>query len=798
MVWSIILNPLHPLQLLPIILVILIFGQRSICSYGNGSVLSSARDPSKARKTRREKPYIALAPDQPPTTQGKPRTRVFVACLQCRTRKIRCDGAKPICHNCNRRVGNDECNYDAVPKRRGPDKTPGARQRLARDETADEAPPRRRRRTREEKPSLQQQSSASPDPSPSNQDGHIPIALPNQLYFLRQLLGARNFPTCEWTNYSSLFIQMPSVYVQSLDLFAVVPDSHPATTQSRRIVQVDGDDSEQQNLGKSSLGTQPSMDFTRKIWWDSLLSLYLSPNSKHHLVLTASQRDLAAQQVTLDLRFIFKVSNYWFAFFHAPTFFGNFFDPRRREDMQPSLILALLAISTFWKSSELEHGDPGRQRALHLREEAQSALEASVNAGWIDENLAQAAWVLSLFEVCAHPQHSTERCTSSLVMLDSIIRILHLTSVDAGDPRAMSFPRGAVPAVSSARIQRSVSWAHDSSTRVGVENNFSQEDRLSEEGCSCKSLTLGKHWPSATEHTPFWSPTPAWNDAWTEAEIKKESCRRLCWSSIIMAAGHISYTTACKTNVPELFIADPANYTLLFSGEVIAYSPLHNSLHSSRDTIWALHDRCVLLWNSCIRMRGGLHITNDNKTQFAVKTWLEADALEAALNRHTCGIERSFIYIAREYIFNTRMFISHEFRKSIPIPTVNFNGILHRDKAEEWLSHQASVAHRFMFGLHTITGNTGNMLSRRPFFVFWFMAQISRALSLWHCDNTLIVALDVCKAFLAPVDYLSGLWPCREQRRRYSLLREQLTNACRAAGISPPPQANFNTSKSLV
>ncbi len=33
-------------------------------------------------KKRREKPRIELAPDQPPTTQGKPRARVYVACIQ--------------------------------------------------------------------------------------------------------------------------------------------------------------------------------------------------------------------------------------------------------------------------------------------------------------------------------------------------------------------------------------------------------------------------------------------------------------------------------------------------------------------------------------------------------------------------------------------------------------------------------------------------------------------------------------------------------------------------------------------
>lgn len=38
--------------------------------------------PPRPRKTRREKPRIELAPDQPPTTQGKPRARVYVACVQ--------------------------------------------------------------------------------------------------------------------------------------------------------------------------------------------------------------------------------------------------------------------------------------------------------------------------------------------------------------------------------------------------------------------------------------------------------------------------------------------------------------------------------------------------------------------------------------------------------------------------------------------------------------------------------------------------------------------------------------------
>lgn len=100
------------------------------------SPVESPLTPVSRKKSRRPKHRIELAPDQPLTTQGKPRARVFVACLQCRTRKIRCDGAKPTCHNCGRHPKEDDpCTYDAAPKRRGPDKVPGARQRTAREAT---------------------------------------------------------------------------------------------------------------------------------------------------------------------------------------------------------------------------------------------------------------------------------------------------------------------------------------------------------------------------------------------------------------------------------------------------------------------------------------------------------------------------------------------------------------------------------------------------------------------------------------------------------------------------------------
>lgn len=61
--------------------------------------------------------------------------------------------------------------------------------------------------------------------------------------------------------------------------------------------------------------------------------------------------------------------------------------------MQPSLVYAGLALATLMKSSSLELGHAGRNRALWLRDAAHSNMEQSLNAGWIDLPLAEAALV---------------------------------------------------------------------------------------------------------------------------------------------------------------------------------------------------------------------------------------------------------------------------------------------------------------------------------------------------------------------------------------------------------------------
>lgn len=338
------------------------------------------------------------------------------------------------------------------------------------------------------------------------------------------------------------------------------------------------DDEERSDATATAIDIGPSLSFTRKVWWDSLLCLYLSPAATRHEHLTSTQRDIASRSVMSDLRFVFRESNYWFSFFHVPTFFGNFYDPVRRENMQPCLVLALLATSTFWQSSEVELGEQGRIRALRFRDEAQAALEASINSRWIDETVVQAAWVrrtvwkcfncahvivkvLAMFEISAHPAQSAARAMSALSLLDSLIHSLSLTLLDADDADTSIFSSHSVPTV-----PQKATWAYDayqtSSNLSGIvdgSTRYVSTIPTVNVGCGCKALTLESNWALTDEHTPLWGPTPSWSATWTTGELRKESCRRLCWSSMALAAGHVSYMSANRVKPPELFISNPAN-----------------------------------------------------------------------------------------------------------------------------------------------------------------------------------------------------------------------------------------------
>jgi len=148
-------------------------------------------------------------------------------------------------------------------------------------------------------------------------------------------------------------------------------------------------------------------------------------------------------------------------------------------------------------------------------------------------------------------------------MLDTIIRTLSLTLLDADNPAVIRFKPKTVPTVSLALCQDSIaSWGSDPSFATSA-SQYNSSDRTAPSypacGCSCLSLSLGHRWSAAREYAPLWMATPGWDDAWTPGEISKETCRRLCWHSMMLAAGFMSYMDASRRVMPEFFVGDPAN-----------------------------------------------------------------------------------------------------------------------------------------------------------------------------------------------------------------------------------------------
>ena len=103
-------------------------------------------------------------------------------------------------------------------------------------------------------------------------------------------------------------------------------------------------------------------------------------------------------------------------------------------------------------------------------------------------------------------------------------------------------------------------------------------------------------------------------------------------------------------------------YALLFPGEALAMSGVAVSPHN----IWTIYLRAMLLLHLCVHKRGDPRLTDGDRAQFAMRAWLEIDAMESTLNQHSCVLALNVDYRTREMLFESRMCVSHEFQRYIP------------------------------------------------------------------------------------------------------------------------------------
>ena len=247
----------------------------------------------------------------PPSTQKVP-LLPFVsipAGVYSRSRKIRCDSTRPKCQNCLKR-GND-CVYDKVPKRRGPDKRPGTRKRSCKKRQSDGSEPNQSKKQRRADP-FDEDPTARAD---SKQNEISPMTLPVFVPAHHKankpetdptaptssfVDGTPSFPDGYYVKVSSPRIPTPSSPT-SFSLFSATHDMTPVKRQpspsSSKLA------STSQHTMKSEISPQlafshpfqsdlrapetppyddpspppaedPVNNYARKAWWDDLLETY--------------------------------------------------------------------------------------------------------------------------------------------------------------------------------------------------------------------------------------------------------------------------------------------------------------------------------------------------------------------------------------------------------------------------------------------------------------------------------------------------------------------------------------------
>ncbi|KAI0754622.1 hypothetical protein C8Q80DRAFT_1139976 [Daedaleopsis nitida] len=688
---------------------------------------------------------LALDPSQPPTCRGNPRVRVYVACHECRMRRIRCDGAKPMCSSCKRRHTDPErCTYDTAPKRRGSDRTPGVRVRSAPGH----------RMARKSQCNTQRLCSSGGDER-RNDTGR-----PSEHTQARSRLNFEDI-LCGYDP-----LEFDPHAVDSYRLSTPLP-----IDQSR-------DEDMDTDSEPTTVGSQPTMHFARDTWWESLLMLY----SRDDFVgccslgsLTADLRSAATKRIFLGLRASMSVSIQWANFVHPPRLFETVLSPTRRKFIQPSLLLSMLAFGALVEGSELKEGAKARRRAVKLVELAHAALQASLSCNWVDIGLVQAAWFIACFEFQGHPDQSWSRRRSALVLLDSMIRLLALTSIDAGLPQAKY------------SIFQTFSQEHpagspspDTGQDVSAHSNPGSAETstpASSGGCRCNEYMLRKQWPTISQVAPLWGVVSMWPLDMSEAEVLKEECRRTVWSSVILCAGHYCVTSDHPGEPVDLTIMDYRKLSLLFPGEVLSRSGV---VPIRQDNVWNLCIRAKMLWQTSIRYRFDRSVRSDDRVHFVTNAWLEADAIDAALGKHTCNVDNDLLWQARDALSMTKMYVSFEVKQYIPEVTTEGTRDFYREKILGWLSKLIDVG-KWLWQRLQVDDDT-----RRPIFKCWLLAQMIRTLQCYESDPTLLAALEACKALATPMEYLMRLWPCQEQRDAWQHYRYRLVEACLEAGVATP------------
>ncbi|KAG8875594.1 hypothetical protein FRB98_007719 [Tulasnella sp. 332] len=583
----------------------------------------------------------------------------------------------------------------------------------------------------------------------------------------------------------------------------------------------------------------PTLHFYRSTWWDCLLCTYNTWSD------ASTPRLDVNVEISRDVYIFFKAAPLYLYFIHVPMFFDQFYHPGRRMDIQPALVLSILAYAKMLQANHGARGDESLReeerawmQSVVVRDLAQAAFEASYNAGWVDLQLAQAAYILALFEMSPHRESSSYRMQSSTALLDSVIHAMNLTSIDAANPRVSTFttdgrpvpnpaanrnlPPGyicGVPTPSTASIPPELAspskavesvvasslWRHpleDSSLhRHG--SSSSSSSSWCRTTCPCDKLSLSST-PEMMVSTPSWKFTPKWAKDGTQGVIQREEARRLVWNSVIMVGCHANARRAVGLSQLDLHINKPENFAVLFPGEdVCSSSPYGHMLEKKNSAQWRASNASLGPSNSSDSdsdedvymedMDEDTLMRDVDDDDFATRVWMETVVIENALDVHTCLSERSMMFQVQQVevfrdgtltnvavipLSRIRMEIAGGFRRA----QNGRNGSeLDRDSAIKWVRR----AEYWSTAILAIIYEEGNRPGRklvveRPFVVYLCVGALFQSLDIWKLDRTLSLAAEVALKLQKAIAFYQQFWPCTELQRWMERAEGDLAEAARA------------------
>jgi hypothetical protein len=233
----------------------------------------------------------------------------------------------------------------------------------------------------------------------------------------------------------------------------------------------------------------------------------------------------------------FDMNMQWFQFFNRSLFFTTLYHDVDRYEIQPALILSMLAITTLVKSAHQGPHAVGKQNAVTFADAARSMIQQSIVANKVDPTLAQAALVLMAFEFYPYPQHSYDRTVSAVHLFDGIAHMFQLLACDVSDDRVSIFIPGAVPVLTPPP-----ETAHAVTTQEEAVRSSHEAEEQEEIAQLIK-----------------WSPRPQWPVYWSAAQTRQDEARRMCWTASSMIANFSLWAHTLGTAPLDLYMSNPAN-----------------------------------------------------------------------------------------------------------------------------------------------------------------------------------------------------------------------------------------------